>query len=43
MNLIEMKKEGEEVLKEFKFIFKKKLKRPLELKKIYYEQMEHLP
>jgi len=43
MNWIEMEKDGEEVLKEFKSIVEKKLKQPFDLKKIYYEQMEHLP
>ncbi|MGD2248502.1 MAG: hypothetical protein PVF58_08845 [Candidatus Methanofastidiosia archaeon] len=43
INLIEMKKNGEEFFKEFKSIVKKKLDKPLNLKKIYYEQMDSLP
>lgn len=43
MNLMETEKSGEEFLKEFKSIVKNKLKEPIDLKKIYYEQMENLP
>lgn len=43
VNLIEMKKIGEEFFKEFKSIVKKKLEQPPDLKKVYYEQMENLP
>ena len=43
LNLIEMKKNGEEFFKGFKSIVKKKLEQPLDLKKVYYEQIENLP
>jgi len=32
--------ENEKILKEYKTIIKKKLKRPIDLKKLYYEQFE---
>lgn len=43
MNLSETEKSGEEFLRKFKSIVKNKLKEPIDLKKIYYEQMENLP
>ena len=43
MKLMEVRKNGEDFFKEFKSIVKQKLKQPLDLKEVYYEQMEHLP
>ncbi len=43
VNLIDIEENSEEFLRKFKSIVKKKLKQPLDLKKIYYEQMEHPP
>lgn len=38
---LEPQEGAEDALKEFKSIVKNKLKKPLDLKKLYYEQLEH--
>lgn len=39
----DLEKRGEEFLEEFKSIVKKKLDKPIDLKKLYYEQIDNPP
>jgi len=38
---IKIEKKGKDILKEYESIIKKKLKKPIDLNKLYYEQFEH--
>ncbi len=38
---IKIEKKGRDILKEYESIIKNKLKKPIDLKKLYYEQFEH--
>jgi hypothetical protein len=38
---IKLEKKGKDMLKEYKSIIKNKLKKPIDLKRLYYEQFEH--
>lgn len=38
---IKIEKKGRDMLEEYKSIIKNKLKKPIDLKRLYYEQFEH--